>query len=136
MFKSIRFILERTSKGPFTRTVFVPVTVKLTLMDRMDSKPNLSVKQSLTTGIMINFDGDSDRAGDGGGTSNGPFTCTVSVPVSVTVKVCHHANSEGLFDRQIGFKTHSACQCKFDGDYDGDMDGDGTCKWTLRADLH
>ena len=52
--------------GPFTRTVFlsVTVTVKFSLTDRMGSKPNLSVKWSVTIGT-INFDGDFDGHGDG-----------------------------------------------------------------------
>ena len=63
--------------------------------------------------------------------SKGPFTRTVSVPVSVTVKVYHCVNGEGLFDSQTGFGTHSACQCKFEGDRDEDGNGDETCKQTL-----
>ena len=42
------------------------------------------------------------------------------MPVSVTIKVYHCVNGDGLFDRQIGFRTHSVHQCKFDRDYDGD----------------
>ena len=65
----------------------------------------------------------------------GLFTRTVSVPLSVkvTVKVYHYANGDGPFGRQVGFRTNSVCQCKFDGDCDGDGDGDGdgTCKRTL-----
>ena len=30
------------------------------------------------------------------------------------------ANGDGLFNGQIRFRTHSVCQCKFDGDCDGD----------------
>ena len=37
------------------------------------------------------------------------------------------------FDGQIGFRTHSVCQCKFDGGCDGDGDRDVTCKRTLSA---
>ena len=53
---------------------------------------------------------------------------------TVTVKVYHCANDEGPFDRQIGFRTHSVCQCKFDGDCDGD--GNGTCKRTFNVEWH
>ena len=46
--------------GPFTRCVSIPVsvtvTVKFTLTDRMDFESNLSVKQSVTIGTMVNFD--------------------------------------------------------------------------------
>ena len=59
----------------------------------------------------------------------GPFTRTVSLFVSVTVNVYHCVNGDRLFDGQIGLGTHSACQCKFDGDGDGNRGG--TCKWTL-----
>ena len=45
-----------------------------TLMDRMGSEPNLSVKRSVTIGTMISFDGDSD--GDGDGTCKRPFNIT------------------------------------------------------------
>ena len=65
--------------------------------------------------------------------SKGPFTCTVSVPVSVTVKAYHCVNGEGLFDSQTGFGTHSACQCKFEGDRDVSGNGDDTCKWILNS---
>ena len=57
------------------------------------------------------------------------------MPVSVTVKVYHCGNGDGLFDEQIGFGTHSVRQCKFDGDCDGDGDGGGTCKWTWYMSL-
>ena len=57
----------------------------------------------------------------------GLFTRTACVPQSV--KVYHYANGDGPFGRQVGFRTNSVCQCKFDGDCDGD--GDGTCKRTL-----
>ena len=53
-----------------------------------------------------------------------------SVPASVTVKVYHCVNGEGLFDSQTGFGTHSACQCKFEGDRDDSGNGDDTCIWT------
>ena len=56
-------------------------------MDKMSSESNLSIKRSVTIGTMINFDDDSDGHGDGDGMCNGPFTCTVSVPVSLTVTV-------------------------------------------------
>ena len=35
----------------------------------------------------------------------------------VTIQVYHCANSDGLFGGQIGFRTHSVYQCKFDGDF-------------------
>ena len=38
-------------------------------MDRMDSEPNLSIKQPISIGRLLNFDG--DRSGDG----NGEGTC-------------------------------------------------------------
>ena len=53
----------------------------------------------------------------------GPFTHTISVPMSVTIKVCHCAKGDGPFDRQIGFGTHSVRKCNFDGD------GDMTTTW-------
>ena len=53
------------------------------------------------------------------------------VSITITIKVYHCANSDGLFDQQIGFGTHSVCQCKVDDGCDGDGDGNGTCKWTL-----
>ena len=37
------------------------------LMDRMGSVPILPVKWTITIGIMLNFDGDGDRHGDGDG---------------------------------------------------------------------
>ena len=40
-----------------------------------------------------------------------------------------------MFNRQIGFRTHSVCQCKFDGVCDGDGDGDGLRKWTLKSTI-
>ena len=40
-----------------------------------------------------------------------------------------------MFNRQIGFRTHSVRQCKFDGVCDGDGDGDGLCKYTLKASI-
>ena len=48
--------------------------------------------------------------------NKGPFTHTVSVTMSdkATVSVYHCTNSDGPFDRQIGFGTHSVHQCKFD----------------------
>ena len=64
-----------------------PPLVKFTLMDRMDSEPNLSIKRSVTIGTMINFDGDRDGHGDGDGMCNVTFTCTVSMSISVTVTV-------------------------------------------------
>ena len=42
-------------------------------------------------------------------------------------------NGDGPFDRQTGFRTHSVCQCKFDGGFDGDGDREGMCKRTLSA---
>ena len=62
-----------------------PPLVKFTLMDRMDSEPNLSIKRSITIDTMLNFDGDSDGHGDGDGMCNGPFTCTISVTVTVYI---------------------------------------------------
>ena len=38
------------------------------LMDRIGSVPILPIKQTVTIGIMLNFDGDGDRHGDGDGT--------------------------------------------------------------------
>ena len=38
------------------------------LMDRMGSVPILPVKWTITIGIMLYFDGDGDRHGDGDGT--------------------------------------------------------------------
>ena len=69
----------------------------------------------------------------------GLFTCTVSVSVSVTIKVYHCVNGNSPLDGQNGFCTHSACQTdrtigtmlNFDGDGDGHGDGDGTCKQAL-----
>ena len=57
------------------------------------------------------------------------YRLPVSLFVSVTVNVYHCVNGDRLFDGQIGLGTHSACQCKFDGDGDGNRGG--TCKWTL-----
>ena len=58
-----------TFKGPFTRTVSVPisvtVTVNFTLTEKMGSEPNVSVKRSVSIGTMLNFDGDTDGHGDG-----------------------------------------------------------------------
>ena len=51
----------------------VSVTIKLTLTDRMGSKPNLSVKQSVAIGTMINFDGDGDGHWDGDDTCKRPL---------------------------------------------------------------
>ena len=53
--------------------------------------------------------------------------------VPITVKVYHYSNSDGLFDGQIGYGTHSVCQCKYHSE--GDGDGDGTCKWTLNLNV-
>ena len=39
------------------------VTVRLTV--RMDCEPNLSIKQSISSDTMVNFDGDGDGHGDG-----------------------------------------------------------------------
>ena len=61
--------------------------------------------------------------------TEGPFTYTVSVPVSIiiTVNVYHSVNGDG----PIGFGTYFVSQCKFDSDRDGSRDG--TCKWTLNT---
>ena len=65
-------VLKIETIGPFTRTVSVPVSitasVKFTLMDRMSSKPNGSVKRSITIDSMINSDEDFDGHGHGDGT--------------------------------------------------------------------
>ena len=61
--------------------------------------------------------------------SKGQFTLTVSV--SVIVKVYHCVNGDGLFEVHIGFGTHSAYLCKFDSDRDGEWNGDRTCKRTF-----
>ena len=53
--------------------------------------------------------------------------------VTVAVKVYHCANGDRRFDGQIGFRTHSVRQCKFEGDCDRDGDGDSMCKQTLRC---
>ena len=37
-------------------------------MDRLGSKPNLSVKQSVSIGTMLNLDGDGHGHGNGDGT--------------------------------------------------------------------
>ena len=52
--------------------------------------------------------------------------------VTVTVKVYHCTDGDGPFDGQIGFRTHSIHQCKFDSDCDRDGYRDGACKGTLR----
>ena len=56
--------------------------------------------------------------------SKGLFTRTVSVSVSVSLKVYHCVNGDGPFDGQNGFCTHPLAWCK--------PDGDGTCKQALR----
>ena len=43
------------------------------LMDRMGSVPILPVKWTITIGIMLYFDGDGDRHGDGDGTCKQAF---------------------------------------------------------------
>ena len=55
-------------------TVSIPVSVKFTGTDRMDSEPNLSVKRSITIGTMVNFDGEFDGHGHGDGTCEQTFT--------------------------------------------------------------
>ena len=49
------------------------------LTGRMGSVPILSVKQSVSIGTMINFDGDEDGHGDGDGTCKQtlPFKCFI-----------------------------------------------------------
>ena len=64
----------------------------------------------------------------------------ISVPISftVTVKVYHCSNGHGPFDGQIGFRTNSICQCKFDSDCDSDCDRDGDrdVKGHVKGPLH
>ena len=48
-------------------------------MERMGSKLNLSVKQSVTIGTMINFDGDGEGHGLGDDMSKWAFTTSKSV---------------------------------------------------------
>ena len=57
------------------------------------------------------------------------------VSVTITIKVHHCVNGDGLFDGEIGFGTRSVHWCKFDGDCDEDGDGDSTCKETLNLNL-
>ena len=66
----------------------------------------------------------------------GLFTSALSV--KVTVKVYRYTNGDGPFNGQIGFRTHSVHQCKFDCDcdFDGDGDVDDACKWTLKSEKH
>ena len=52
-------------------------------MGRMGSVPILPVKQTVTIGTMLNFDGDGDGHRDG--TSKQTLTCTVSVPITVRI---------------------------------------------------
>ena len=61
--------------------------------------------------------------------TGGLFTRIVSMPLSITAtfNAYHGFNGDGPFDGQIGFETHSACQCKFDGGRDGDRNGNITC---------
>ena len=70
------------------------------------------------------------------------FILTVSVSLTVSVKVYHCVNGNRLFDGQIEFRTHSDRQtdCHYvhnvnltDGD--GDSEGDGTCKQALNIRL-
>ena len=56
-------LTDSNTSGPFTRTVSVTITVKFTMTDKMGSELILSVKQSVTIGTMINFDGYGDGHG-------------------------------------------------------------------------
>ena len=55
------------------------------------------------------------------------------VPITITIKFYHCADGDRMFDRQIGFQTHSVRQCKFDSDCEGDGDRKGACKWALKV---
>ena len=62
--------------------------------------------------------------------TEGLFTCTVAVPVSVTVVGPQFTIVPMVMEPcygQIGFRTHSV-QCKFDSNRGG------ACKWTLKQD--
>ena len=72
------------------RPVSVTVTIKFTLMDRMGSKPNLSSKRSVTIGIMVNFDGDSDGHVDG--------TCKRAL-ISLSISVSQYEQGHTFISR-------------------------------------
>ena len=55
---------------------FIIVSMEMDhLTDRMDSVPILSVKWTVSTGTMINFDGDEDGHRDGDGTCKQALSC-------------------------------------------------------------
>ena len=54
--------------------IYIVWMVTNCLMDRMDSEPNLSIKQPISIGTMLNFDGDRHGDGDDGGTCKQALT--------------------------------------------------------------
>ena len=73
---------------------FIIVSMEMDhLTDRMDSVPILSVKWTVSTGTMINFDGDGDGHRDGDGTCKQALSCG-KVMFSQT-SVCSWGRGEG-----------------------------------------